>query len=276
MVDERHGERGHPSRRILETYAFASDEGQGVTAQVRRHFERCPICMDEIDWLRDARKAFVSERPPVVFAAGISEKMAGSNWLERLLRGTTLKLVVPLTASLVLAAGIILYSLGPYGSMVSRDDASPANRITLKGTDALQFSLFVSRNGASALPHTVDTALHENDVLRFGIRSAKGGAVTIANIDDTGRVSIYYASHDSGAAPIEAGVFRIIDESIVLDEFMGNELIVAVVSKNPVSQTKMTQALRAAFKKAGGRLDLMSRLDIEGDIALYPIEKTTP
>ena len=263
---------GHPGKRRLELCAFSRAPEAVISVEERAHIETCDLCTRRIEAMRAERAAFLSVRPPEVFIQEISagrrrDRFSGAfEWL------LLPRVLVPAAAAIVLATAVGVYLPNRYDL---RDrHVAVDNRISLKGKGNLQLTLFVSRNGAPAVLHEKSEPLLAGDVLKFGIQSRRSGSVTIANIDDKGTVSIYISPDGKGSSTIKAGELNLLNDTIQLDDFVGMELIVAILTQKPISKSDVESALGKAYNSTAGALERIDTLDLEAIVAFYVIKKT--
>jgi hypothetical protein len=107
-----------------------------------------------------------------------------------------------------------------------------------------------SRDGrvGSVLP---GQALHPNDVIRFVVSSDSDGYLIVLGIDAASAVTVY-APQAEPALALPAGRDHLIPVSVVLDETLGAEQIVALLCPQRLALERAIAAGRAALDKAKG------------------------
>jgi hypothetical protein len=259
----------HPSQRLLERVAFepltAADE-----AATQAHVAGCGACSGAIAEMRAAAARFVAARPPAVFARTV-EGRARAAGRRRAVGGGF---------ALVGVAAAVLIVTGPH---LRRADVQtpgavkrPVGSTRTKGAGPIDLRLFVSRHGEDAQPFDPAAPLHPGDVLRFAATVPDDGYVVVLDLDAAGRISRYHPAQPGGSkrgGPIRRGQ-AFLPESIHLDDFVGDELIVLAFSPEALDVGRTTTALGDAFRAAGGALDRVSGLDLDGaSVALVRIHK---
>lgn len=270
----------HPSRRRLEETAFCPADQVRLADEEKTHIEDCTVCAARIEALREQRAVFLEARPAGPFLDRVDERLAeGGRFrqgFDRRLRSLSPKILVPV------AAGVLAAVLGMalFPALRGGRDAVPGklhldNRIVLRG-GAVTLDLFVSREGRAARPADPDEPLRQGDVLRFGVRSDEAGYVTVANQDDRGRVSLYFPVPGDTPHRVEAGEQTLLPGSIILDDFIGEELLVLVISPSKIPEKTIRDALLRAYDAVGGDLGRMTDVDVEGRVAFRRIRKSAP
>ncbi len=275
---EHFGEDRHLAERQLEIAAFWDAPALRSDAAVASHLETCHVCSARVATLRAKRASFLESRPPSVFLAELREhaksNTAPTSFFNRVLQSR--RWVLAATAA-VLVAGLATMLLLTRGE--GRDAVHSTYRgISLKGGEdaTVGVSLYVSRNGRDAVPWIRGEPLYRGDILKFGVRSEKDGYVTIVNVDDNGTVSLYYPIGNRAPARVTASKTTVLGGSIVLDDFIGEELIVSFVTSKPISTKSLLDAVRAAVARANGQLSKLSFGGIDAAVGTARIRKARP
>ena len=136
----------------------------------------------------------------------------------------------------------------------------------LQGAGATQvkgeeFSLaFLAGKGAQLAPVRPGDAFRAGDRLQPVYSSAREGYVTLLSIDAQGKVSGYSASGPRAALPPAQG--RTLPFAIELDASRGDELFLAVRTREPLDANGAQAALKRAYEANGRTLEgLPARLD---------------
>ena len=267
-----HDENEHPSKRTLETAAFVPAADNILSETDRRHLRGCAVCTGEVNRLRDARDAFNAANPPAAFFASLGSQ----DELKRKSRPSTSAFFTARRAAIVGIAAVFLlvvFSLSLANDAEKR--SAPDFGISLKGNAATSISLalYVSRDGAAALPWVKHSPFRPGDILRFGVRSEQAGYVEIVNLDDRGRTTVYFPREDSPPTRVEAGKAILLDGSIVLDDFIGDEMIFVFVTPTPGTSTDLSKIIESAFSRADSQFDRMSIDHMEGAVSSTRITK---
>ncbi len=263
----------HPNPRRLEWAAFAPPSESKSDDLIFLHIETCPLCASKIEALRSGRSAFLEENSPETFLQAI-EIRAHSRRAERR-RSATRWIPLGLAAGVLICLSLVfIYRTGIFGGKPQNDFPG----ISLKGGGApsVSLELYVSRGGLDAVRWNKGPPLYPGDVLKFGVKSASDRFVMIANIDDRGAVSLYNPLDNAPSARVPGGRLTVIKESILLDDFVGNELIVLLASKTPLNFVAVKAALEEAYHAAKGNLNRIVVKGIDAEISLTPITKVAP
>jgi hypothetical protein len=261
----------HPNPRRLEWAAFVPQSELSSDDATISHIETCDLCAEKIHALRLGRAAFLKENPPSAFLDAVEARAESVRNAKTLSFRTWA--VIGLAASVVLCLAVLF--LANPTKKPAAEQAGDFPGISLKGGSApvVSMALFVSRGGADALPWNQRDALHQGDVLKFGVKSAMDGYLMIANMDDRGRVSLYNPLNNADPAWVSKGKLTLIKDSILLDDFVGKEVIAVFVSKTSLDFASVKEALEASYRKANGNLGRIAVTGIEAEISLTHITK---
>lgn len=253
---------GHPREFVLEQVAF---EPEAVDAGVRRHVEGCEACGKVVAGFQAERRGFLEEHPTRPVVAHVVERAeqeatkARPAWLDALLNPRWL------LVSAVTAAALVLVLNFPKQSV---------DEVTFKGDGAV-LQLFLARGTAEARPFDAGTRLRPGDLLRFGVIAPGGRHAFVASVDEAGRFSRYYPPDAGEAAPLDGGSkLQLLPGSIVLDETLGREWIVLLVSGERLDEARVRKALLQAWRAREG--DRLGALGLEAQAAVVPVTKAPP
>ncbi|HEU4382145.1 MAG TPA: hypothetical protein VFR85_01480 [Anaeromyxobacteraceae bacterium] len=251
---------GHLPAWLLERMAFepeATPAGDGH----HQHHQACESCRATVEALRRERDAFLASRPARPFLAGLAaaetpsvpERPASRSAWRWLFTGG-------LAAAGAAAVAIALWP-------------APGNEIRFKGEAT--FTLFVSRGGEAARPLETGETLRPGDLLRFGVVSPTPAHALVASIDEGGRVSRYHPPTGSGGAPVEGRAqLQVLPGSVELDETVGREWIVLVLSPGPLDGRRVEEALRKAWRERTG--DRLGPVALEAQVRVVAVTKVRP
>ncbi len=250
-------QRRHPSPRSIESFAFDPPENHRQT-QLSDHIDECERCQQRVEQLRSERDGFLTDRPAAPFIAALSRGTASEpsrrfRWLA-------------LAAAVLLAVGT-----GVYLGIPRTPD--PSSVVQFKGGKHINFTIFVGRDGAPARPRREAEPLYPGDVIRFGVAGAQSGYLYIANLDGENRFTRYYPADKPASAPVLKSERQILEGSIVLDEYLGPELIIIFWSKQPLDDATVRRAVTRAFDRAGGELERVEVAGIDAVVIVKRIRK---
>jgi hypothetical protein len=132
------------------------------------------------------------------------------------------------------AAAALLLVLGRSPLLPSGDT------VRSKGTSRVGF--FVKHAGVVRRGNERER-VSPGDALRFVVTSSVASYVAVLSRDGAGQVSVY---HPAGpvAARVEPGVERPLDQSVVLDDVLGEERVYALACSEPVAVAPLSEGLR--------------------------------
>ncbi len=256
----------HPREFELEQLAF---EPEQAGAGVRSHVEGCAHCQATVAELTGDRQAFVAARPARPFVAAVVQRAereaeaspARPRWLQALLQPRWL-LVPAAAAALVLVVAL------------PRRPTPEEDRVRFKGGGAA-LRLFLARGTAEARPLDPGVTLRPGDLLRFGVLAGQGRHALVASVDEAGRYSRYSPAGPAGAEPLpRGGDLQLLPGSIELDETLGKEWIVLLLSVRPLDEAAVREALLSAWRARQG--DRLGPLGLEAEVDVVAITKARP
>jgi len=230
--------------RLVAGEITAADELAAIEAHLsacalcsrrRSELEAAPAQIPDREWLDKLRTAPPARRRPLILASGAIALAAVA----------ALVLVVrPRTLAPTAGEGAVD---APAAAGAGATERAASTRI--KGS-ALALDLFVRRGEQPAEPVFADVPLRAGDAIRFRVRAAEGGYLTIIGLDGDGKVSRYAPAGGGAALPFAAGE-RAIDGSVILDEAPGEEKVIALLCPDAGSAEASVAAARAALVAAG-------------------------
>ena len=114
--------------------------------------------------------------------------------------------------------------------------------------------------------------LRPGEAIRFELSTRRAGYVGVVGIDAARAVTAYAPA--TGALPaLAAGRAQLLDGSVVLDETLGAERIVAAVCAAPRPIDELVAAARRALARAGGDPRRVETIGSGCDEAVFTIEK---
>jgi hypothetical protein len=213
------------------------------------HVAGCVRCRGRLEALRRE-----NQLPEAWLAAGIA-RTRRRLWRRR--AGTV--------ASLALAAALVVTF-----TRVSRPPpVGDAEQI--KG-DPVALGVYV-RRGAGVVEAAVSpAAVAPGEQIRFEVTSARPGFLGIVGIDAAGAITPY-VSAGARLKPIGRGRL-LLDGSVLLDDTLGPERLIAVVCRDERATRELTDAARAALDKARGDPAAVGALELGCAQAPFLLQKS--
>jgi hypothetical protein len=260
-IAARRRKEGCPSDLDLDEMLSGDLAGLARETELGRHIDSCAICGPRLA-ARQADSTLVPD--PLVFRPLLSSLAATT-------RGRARRRWIGLGGAVGSAAvaGLVLWGHG----------ADRADRT--KG--ALALTVHVKRASANGGTPTVEAvngegSLRAGEEMRFTVAAARPGFTVVLGLDGAPSVTIYVPAAGSTARPIPVEATRpvTLPGSVIADETLGFERIVAVVCPTETSPETLRERARAALAKAGGRPEAVGSLGtgcVESSVLL---RKTAP
>jgi hypothetical protein len=202
----------------------ATDDGDPA-----RHVSTCKPCQERLEALEQQARRFPEE-------IGL-DLLVRRTWLA-----SHRSMVLGWGAAAAAIAALALVMVSPRGMLEDR-----ATR-TKGGFDVEIVARSPEGRVESVLP---GGALHPNDAIRFIVSTDSDGFLIILGIDQASSVTVYAPQAEPTLA-LPAGRDHLIPVSVVLDETLGAEQIVALLCPEPVPLERAIAAGRAALGRAKG------------------------
>ncbi len=194
---------------------LASEASFVGEAQARLHLGACDRCQRRLEQVRQSQRAFEGREPTTVVAP---------------LRRWRTRRLLSAAAGLVAAAAAVLFVVGPAAVPGERSKGGPRLELLVKQGET------VSRGAEPAI-------VHPGDGLRFAVTLGAPRFVAILSIDAQA-TNLYYPR---GAwEPTPAGSEQLLEGSIVLDEVLGEERVLAVFCQDRID----LEETRRRFERA--------------------------
>jgi hypothetical protein len=235
---------------VLDRFAAGELDGDPA-ARARTHLAGCALCVTRLAQLEDDLQQPLDQLLVTRVAA-------------RARRWRAWSLAAMLSAAALLAVWLRL------------PDARLGDS-RLKGA-GLYLQLIARRGGAThpgpserLLP---GATLAPGDAVRFRVSTARAAYLSIIGIDAAYAVSAYFPLAGEGA--LAAGREQLLDGSIILDQTLGPERMIAVACTKPLPMSRLLEAGRRALERAGGDPRQVGSLGLECIESSFLIEKVAP
>ena len=268
-VVARRRKEGCPSDLDLDEMLSGDLTGLPREADLRRHIDGCAICGPRLA----ARQADPAVAPdPLVFRPQLSS-LAATGRVTARRRWMGLGGAIGSAA----VAGLVLWG----HRLNSPDETSVDRADRTKG--ALALTVHIKRAAANGWPPAVEAvnaegALRAGEEMRFTVAAARPGFAVVLGLDGAPSVTIYVPPAGSTAqpTPVEATRPVTLPGSVIADETLGFERIVAIVCPTETSPDTLKEKARAALATAGGHPEAVASLGtgcVESSVLLH---KTAP
>jgi len=255
---------GHLSRHELARLE-TGELGEEALARVEAHLVSCERCAGRLDAIRADAAAFLADRPPARFEAALAARRRPGPWarLVGLLRGPR-----PLGFGLAAVAAVAL-AIFVWPATTGGPPRTPPGGTRLKAAVGLDF--FAEVDGV-VTPGRPGGSYRPGDRIQLRYSTPQQAHLVVVSLDSRGAVTAFY--DDVGRSlPVDAGVARVLDGSVILDDALGPERVVGCFSTEPVPTERVLAAARRALAAAGGDPLAAGPLDLPCVQAAFVIHK---
>jgi hypothetical protein len=210
---------------------IAGDLTEHRTAAVASHLHQCDYCAAYVKNMRGERERFLNEFPDAAVPDDIG----------KVVRFRPRHPLLALAATLIVAVGA--------GTLLV-DRTADVNR--LKGAVALQ--LFVDDSTGVSVVRQEPVA-SPGERIQFTYSCGTDRYFILTSIDASGRISTFYPAGGDRSILLEPGNDLPLPNSIILDDYIGDELFIAVFSAHPLQVAVVVDKIRNVF---------MERHDLHG------------
>jgi hypothetical protein len=148
----------------------------------------------------------------------------------------------------------------------------PKPDINFKGAASVRLSVLVSRDGQPARELPESEPRRSGDLLKFVVNVPREGFLFIANLDASGRVTRYHPQDKPVSQTISKGE-HVLPGSIALDEYEGEERVVAFFTEQPLTEVEVESALARAYRASGSAFETLDVKSLPGQVSVVPHRK---
>lgn len=216
-----------------------------ASPELRARVEASAEAMREVERRRAVGAEFLARFPD---PASLAEARRAPNRAgERRRIPVARTATVAAAAALAAAAGVVLFLVPP---------APPGEApYTLRAKGGSALELFA--NGDAHAPLGPEARLHPGDTLELRYRSAQR-RLLLLSVEASGRVAVLFDRR------LEPGEDRRLDQRLVLDEYLGSELLLAALSDEALDASALERAVAAALESGVALEAVPSRLALDG------------
>lgn len=219
----------HPSRRELDALLLGE-----VAASVSAHVEGCGHCRGRLDAMREVHEGFLERYPTLESLPRRAPEQPRR--VER--SGARLWRPVFLGASFAAAAAVLVVALVP------EQGVEP----TIRAKGASIVELAVDRGGASVAPEGQPLRAGDHLGLRY---TTTLRYLMLLSVEASGRVSIYLPQDGAQSIAIRPGRQVVLEQGVELDDYVGPERLIALLSEAPLRVDEVRAAVGEAFAQLG-------------------------
>jgi len=241
--------------------------GERTDKSTLEHVDGCASCRARMDAVVAAHNEFASDAALPARLAALADaaarvpaKSSWRHWHKRTLG----------IAGVALAA-VMIFAVGVRGSQDadSPSGIDPTIRRKGKANDALEIFHRDAAGHVSTLSNR--SKVRPGDAISFRVTVARRGFIGIVGIDAAHTIAAY-APLGEALEEMPAGMTRLLDGSIVLDDTLGAERVVLVVCDKARRVAELVEEARAALQRAGGDVRAMGATSSCREVS-YLLEK---
>ncbi len=226
--------RGHLSSEAIDLLLLSALSAPEAN-EAKQHLDGCDECRvrwRELNEDKQRFEQFVFARTLPKVEARVAEARAG--FFERF----KLKLLIPVMG--VAAAAAIVASMGP--GTQTEDDVY----VGLKGGAQASLEVFAVRGAGNVFQVTPGVTLQPKDRIGFMVNPAGAKYLMVASRDGAGVFSVYHPFGAQQSQPVTPAKTKLeLPTKVELDNTLGAEHVVAVLSDEPVTAAQVEAALKA-------------------------------
>jgi len=223
-------EAGHLSDFLLDRLRAGDLDGPREQ-EVRAHLAACEDCRARAAALDGQAAEFLAgTEAPADFARRIAARRS-----ERVRTSSMRPLGIGLAAAAA-AALIVAYGLMP--------SEKGGDRIRTKGSVDLSF--YVDQDG-SGRPGLAGETLREGDRIRLAVEPGAHRFAFVVSVTASGEVTPLYPEGNGQSVPVTAGERSLLEGSVILDAYLGEERLFALFSDRPLGAEQVVAAARQAL-----------------------------
>ncbi len=229
-----------------------------LCAEVEEHLESCSLCAARLREMEAERQAFLIQHPPGAFLAALEAR--------KLQRRPQLRYFLGWGGLLASCAAALLLLWQP---LSSEPEPKPLPVTRLKAAVDLSFHV---KSGAHSRLGCAGEVLQPGDQIQLRISSPQAAHLLVVSLDSRGVVTPFY-DLEGHSIPIEPGVAQLLEGSVILDEALGPERIIACFSEEPLETRTVLESGRRALRSAQGAPQAVKSLDLPCAQASFLIHK---
>jgi len=208
---------------------------------VEMHVEKCTTCRNFLENLAQEKADFLQEFPNAPITSSVHSEPK-----NRIYFPTRQLFALAATLILIVSGGYLLFRL-PILSTQS------TNTTRIKGATGI--SIYVKTNNGTAEVRD-DLLFTPGEQIQFVYSCGGHNRFMLVSIDENGTISTYYPSEGDSSVILKKGNNIPLPNSIILDDYIGKELFVAVFSEDVLQVPNIRSQLASAYKKNGTIADI--------------------
>jgi hypothetical protein len=215
----------------LELMSYAvNDCGDADRNRIGRHAETCPACASRLKAIAAECADFLARFPYAAVLGG----HGGSEVVRK----------APYPPLYALAAGLLVAVTAGWFAMQHITGATAR----IKGD--VSIAVYV-KAADGKIEQRADNRYHPGEQIQIAYSTGEADRLILVSVDDSGHMTTYYPATGDTSIAIEKGRGLPLPNSIILDSYIGHELLVAVFSASALHLSDVKARIVAAQRASG-------------------------
>jgi len=215
----------------LELMSYAVNNcGDADRDRIGRHAETCPACASRLKAILAERADFLARFP---YAAVLGNRSGGE-----VVRRAPRTPLYALAAGLLVAVTAGWFAMQHFTETIARIKGDVSIAVYVKAADG-------------KIEQRADNRYHPGEQIQIAYSTGEADRLILVSVDDSGRMTTYYPAIGDTSIAIEKGRGLPLPNSIVLDSYIGHELMVAVFSVSVLQLADVKERIAAAQRASG-------------------------
>jgi len=199
-------------------------------SRIEQHLRNCSQCRSKLQQLQDQQIRFL-QKHPFEKVSPVEPKGPGKQYFLRRPIHTLAAMII-----LFFATGLFIYL---------HEKPAPSTRI--KGTTALTL---YAKTAEGKIETRTDHHYQPGENVQFAYSCAQNNWFILLSIDQSGTITRFYPTQSDSSVQLPRGQLIPLPNSIILDNYLGKELFVAVFSEHPLNAAAIEDKLLTTFKQS--------------------------
>jgi len=212
----------------LELMSFIADDLSDVRKkQIQNHLRQCQSCTNYFNQLQMENQQFLNSFPDITVPDN-------DTYFQKSTKPRRLVDLFAIAAVLIFSVTGSLYLFNGH------------HNFRTKGSEKIRVFCKNEYGITELLPHSKCVP---GDLLQFSYSSVQRSNFLLLSIDTTGKITTFFPSNSDSSIVITTGADIPLPHSILLDNYLGPELYLALFSSSPFEISNIVQCIESSFNK---------------------------